>query len=218
MLTIEELDDSVRKVFSESRVKSVETVYEHVDGQMDTLKLIFVIHQLQTREFPVMLTKLIFKVDSMKISLKENSLSYLYDINCKYRQMFFKGEEDLQKKLRKIIKDRMFGPNLLAMSEFMNGPATQINEELKKSGTVDHTVFNVKYDPKVEVLPCESQSFDFTIDVNNAYKVEMNIRKNNKNDFTYNFEMNGKYIKKEVHNLQNIAKVAAETIKNNLQV
>jgi len=218
MLTIEELDDCVKQIFSNNRVKSVDTVYEQIEGKMDILKLVFVIHNLQTKSAPIILTKIIFKVDSMKISLKENSFSYLYDMNCKYRQMFFRTSEELKGKLRKVIKDNLFGPNLLGLSEFMSGPATKINEELKKISAIEHTVFNVKYDPKVEILPCESQSFDFTIDVNNAYKLEMNIRKNKEKDFTYTFELNGKYIKKDVHNLQNIAKIVAEIIKNNLEV
>jgi len=217
MLTIESVDSCIKDVFKGVKMRSVETLYEKIDGKTDALKLVFVLHQIELGAQPIILTKFVFKTDVMKVMLVEDSFTYLYDINCKYKQMFFRSEEELKMKLKTIVKKALFGPNVQALSSFMAGPATQINAELKKIGAVEHTVFNVKYDPKIAVLPCESQSFDFLINVNNAYDVQMNLRKIGGNDFAYTFEINKEYIKKDVHNLQNIAGVVAGVLKTNLQ-
>jgi hypothetical protein len=217
MLAIEAVDRCIKNVFKGVKMRSIETLYEKIDGKSDALKLVFVLHQIDLGKQPIILTKFVFKTDVMKISLIEDSFTYLYDINCQYKQMFFRSEEELTMKLKTIVKKALFGPNVQALSSFMAGPATQINAELKKIRAIEHTVFNVKYDPKIAVLPCESQSFDFVINVNNAYDVEMNLRKIKGNDFTYTFEINKEYIKKDVHNLENIAGVVAGVLKTNLQ-
>ena len=218
MLTIEAVDSCIKSVFKGVKMRSIETLYEKIDGKSDALKLIFVLHQIDLGPTPIIMTKIVFKTDTMKIMLVEDSFTYLYDINCQYKQIYFKNEEELAKKLKVILKKVLFGPNVQALSQFMAGPATQINSELKKMGAVEHTVFNVKYDPKIAVLPCESQSFDFIVNVNNAYDVEMNLRKNGGSNFTYSFKINGEYIKKDSHNLQNIAGVVANVLKTNLKV
>lgn len=217
MLTVESVDSCIKEVFKGVKMRSIETLYERIEGSSDSLKLVVVMHQIDLGEQPIILTKFVFKTDVMKLMLAENSFTYLYDINCQYKQIYFRSEEELKAKLKTIVKKGLFGPNVRALSSFMAGPATQINTELKKIGALDHTVFNVKYDPKVEVVPCESQSFDFLINVNNAYDVQMNLRKIKGNDFTYTFEINKEYIKKDVHNLQNIAGVVANILKTNLQ-
>ena len=217
MITIESVDNCIKEVFKGVKMRSIETLYEKIEGSPDTLKLVIVLHQIEIGQQPIIMTKFVFKTDVMKVMLKENSFTYLYDINCKYKQIFFRNEDELRSKLKVIIKKALFGKNVQALSSFLAGPATQINMELKKSGATDQTVFNVKYDPKIAVLPCESQSFDFVINVNNAYDVQMNLRKLGGDDFSYTFEINKEYIKKDVHNLGNIAGVVATILKNNLQ-
>ena len=213
-MQVSDLDAILKNIFKNVKSRDVDVIYEKSDNA-DFYKLIYVLQMPQIGDVPILMTKFIFKIDLMKITVTDMSFSYLYDMNCQYRMFNFKNSEDLESKVLKVFKKKIFGPNILELSKFMLSPATFINEELKKiSG--QHTVFNVKYDPKVSVMPCEAQSFDFSMDVDNAYNVELNIRKNNNQSYTYTFEINGEYIRKDVNYLQNIAAVVADTLKTNL--
>lgn len=215
-MQVSDLDAILKNIFKDVKSRDVDVVYEKSDNA-DFYKLIYVLHLPQIGEIPILMTKFIFKVDLMKLMVLDDTFSYLYDMNCQYRMFNFKDDVDLESKVLKIFKKKLFGANILEISKFMLSPATFINEELKKI-SAQHTVFNVKYDPKISVMPCEAQSFDFSMDVDNAYKVDLNIRKNTNQSYTYTFEINGEYIRKDVNYLQNISALIASTLKNNLLI
>lgn len=215
-LTVEEVVNIIEEIFSGSKVRALDNVYEKPEGSFDYLKLVLAIHQLNYKKLSLLHTKFMFKTDIHKVMLLENSFSYLYDMNCQYKMLNFKNTEDLKKKIEFILDNEKFGKNILALSKFMQAPASTINEYYRSKKITNLSIFNVKYDPKVNIVPCEAQSFDFEFDVNNSNIVKLNIKKDRVNSFEYIFNIDEKYIKVDAHDLSDLIPTIAETIKNNI--
>lgn len=215
-LTIEQVSNVIKDIFYDSKVRVIDNVYEKPEGSFDYLKLVIVLHQLNYKKLSLLHTKFIFKTDIHKVMLLDNSFSYLYDMNCQYKMLNFKDENDLRSKIEYVLDNKRFGNNILALSNFMKAPASTINEYYRNKNVTNVSIFNVKYDPKVNILPCEAQSFDFELDVNNASTIKLNIKKDGSNSFSYVFNIDGKYIKIDAHDLSDLITTIAETIKNNI--
>lgn len=177
-IRISEIESLFKEIFEEEegKVSSVETIYEKMDDEK-FLKLIISIHNLSMGDTLIIHTKFIFKVDSGKHYITDNSFLYLYDINCVYHKVDFDNVIDLKSKLENVIESNNFGMDLQILSDFIESPAMFLNYYLKRSKITDYSVFNVKYEPKFKTTPCDQVTFDFDINVNNSYNIFLSIRK-----------------------------------------
>jgi hypothetical protein len=48
---------------------------------------------------------------------------------------------------------------------------------MRRAKITDYSIFDVKYEPKFKTTPCDKTTFDFEIDVNNNYKIDVSIYK-----------------------------------------
>jgi len=214
-ITIKEIESSIKKVFSDAEVLKTDSVYETIDDS-DNLKLIIFINKMFQKDVSVLYTKLIFVVNSGKIKLINNSFLYLYDINCNYSNIDFTDTEDFEKKLKNIIKHEKFGNDLKTLSKFVENPAFSINEWFKKNFVNELSITNVKYDPKMFIMPCKSLFFSFTITVNNI-DVEFSIKKENSQTYIFTFQINDETINIEKPNLKTLISTIGTTLKNKLK-
>jgi hypothetical protein len=214
-ISIKEIERSIKNVFSGAEVLKTDSVYESIDDS-DNLKLIIFINKLFEKNISVLYTKLIFVVDSKKINLVNNSFLYLYDINCNYSNVDFTDTDDFEKKLKNIIKNEKFGTDLKILSKFIEYPAFSINEWFKKNLISALSITNVKYDPKIFIMPCKSLFFSFKITVNNI-DIDFTIKKENNETYIFTFNINDEIINIEKPNLKTLISTIGTTLKNNLK-
>ena len=89
-MKISEIEQVFKDIFDEEDgvVNTVESIYEiSVDEKF--YKLVISVHGLSTQNTSIIHTKFIFKTDLDKRNIIDNSLIYLYDINCIYHKIFF---------------------------------------------------------------------------------------------------------------------------------
>jgi hypothetical protein len=177
-IKISEIENMFKEFFDaeDGKVSSVETVYETPKGE-DFLKLVISLHGLNTENSTIIHTKFIFKVDSGKKNLIENSFIYLYDINCIYHKIEFDNVIDLKEKIEDIINSGDFGEDIQILSDFIEAPAMFLNYYMKRAKITDYSVFDVEYSPKFKTTPCDQTTFDFKININNNYDIELSIWK-----------------------------------------
>ena len=177
-IKISEIESVIRDIFDEEKglVSSVETLYETPKGE-DFLKLVISLHGLNTEDATIIHTKFIFKVDSGKRHLIDNSFIYLYDINCVYHKIEFSNIIDLKEKIKDVIDSNDFGEDIQILSDFIEAPALFLNYYLKRAKITDYSVFEVDYEPKFKTHPCDKTTFDFKININNNYDIELSIWK-----------------------------------------
>lgn len=177
-IKISEIENMFKEVFNEEKglVASVETLYETPKGE-DFLKLVISLHGLNTEDATIIHTKFIFKVDSGKRHLIDNSFIYLYDINCVYHKIEFDNVIDLQEKIEDITQSNDFGEDIQILSDFIEAPAMFLNYYMRRSKITDYSIFDVEYEPKFKTTPCDKVTFDFKININNNYHMEMSIHK-----------------------------------------
>lgn len=177
-IKISEIENMFKEVFSEEdgKVSTVETVYE-TPKDADFLKLVISLQGLSTENATIIHTKFIFKVDTDKRNLTENSFIYLYDINCVYHKIEFDNIIDLQEKIEDVVDSNDFGEDIQILSDFIEAPAMFLNYYMKRAKITDYSVFDVEYSPKFKTTPCDQTTFDFKININNNYKIELSIWK-----------------------------------------
>ena len=177
-MRISEVESIFRDIFSEEEgvVRSVETVYEAPEEQ-DFLKLVISIHGLVTEDNTIIHTKFIFKTDLDKRNVIEDSFIYLYDINCVYHKIEFKNALDMEEKVQDIIQSKDFGEDLQILSDFIEAPAMFLNYYMRRHKITDYSIFDVEYQPKFKTTPCDKTTFDFKININNQYDVDLSIQK-----------------------------------------
>jgi len=177
-IKIAEIENMFKEFFDaeDGKVSSVETVYETPKDE-DFLKLVISLHGLNTENSTIIHTKFIFKVDTGKKSLIENSFIYLYDINCIYHKIEFDNVIDLKEKIEDIINSGDFGEDIQILSDFIEAPAMFLNYYMKRAKITDYSVFDVEYSPKFKTTPCHQTTFDFKANINNNYNIELSIWK-----------------------------------------
>jgi len=177
-IKISEIENMFKEVFNEEKglVASVETLYETPKGE-DFLKLVISLHGLNTEDATIIHTKFIFKVDTGKRHLIDDSFIYLYDINCVYHKIEFDNVIDLQEKIEDITQSNDFGEDIQILSDFIEAPAMFLNYYMKRAKITDYSVFEVDYEPKFKTTPCDKTTFDFKININNNYDIELSIWK-----------------------------------------
>lgn len=193
-IKISEVEEIFKEVFQEEEgvVTSVETLYEKPKTKDSFLKLVISIHGLSTDDSNIIHTKFIFKTDLEKREIIEKEFIYLYDINCVYHKVEFDNTIDLKEKVECIIDTNNFGEDLIILSDFIEAPAMFLNYYMKRANIEDYSIFDVEYEPKFKTTPCADTTFDFKININNNYNVELSIYKVDREDDEdvdhYNFQ------------------------------
>ena len=182
-IKISEIEQTFKDIFEEEEgiVTSVETVYE-MSPDEEFYKLVISIHGLSAQDVSIIHTKFIFKTDLDKKEIIENSFIYLYDINCVYHKMEFRNVIDLKDKIEDIIESNDFGEDLKILSDFIEAPAMFLNYYMRRAKITDYSIFDVEYEPKFKTTPCDKTTFDFKVNINNNYNMELSIRKVDRSD------------------------------------
>jgi len=209
-IKISEIEEVFKDVFEEEdgMVNTVETVYE-MSNKQDFLKLVISIHGLTTEDTSIIHTKFIFKTDLEKRNIIDNSFIYLYDINCVYHKIEFSTIIDLKKKIEDIVESKSFGEDLQILSDFIEAPAMFLNYYMKRANITDYSIFDVEYEPKFKTTPCDKTTFDFKININDNYHMDLSIskidadEKDEKDTYRYQFRF-----------MDEIETVEADTLKN----
>ena len=177
-IRIAEIEKTFKEIFDEEegKVSSVETVYEESENK-DYYKLVISIHNLSIKETLIIHTKFIFKTDKHKHFVTDESFIYLYDINCVYHKVDFDNVVDLKSKIENIVESNNFGIDIQILSDFIEAPAMFLNYYMKRSNITNYSIFDVKYDPKFKTTPCDQVTFDFDININNNYTINLSIKK-----------------------------------------
>jgi hypothetical protein len=210
-MRISEVESVFRDIFSEEEgvVRSVETVYETPE-EGDFLKLIISIHGLVTEDSTIIHTKFIFKTDLEKRNVIEDSFIYLYDINCVYHKIEFKNIIDMEEKVQDIIQSKDFGEDLQILSDFIEAPAMFLNYYMRRQKITDYSIFDVEYQPKFKTTPCDETTFDFKININNQYDMELSIQKIDRTEdeeidtYKFQFRFMDEIVTEETDTLQNV--------------
>ena len=178
MIRIAEIEQTFKDIFEkeEGLVQSVDTVYE-LSNDEEFYKLVISIHGLSIEDTLIIHTKFIFKTDLEKRNLIDNSFIYLYDINCNYRKTDFRNIVDLKTKIEGIIQSNDFGEDIQILSDFIEAPAMFLNHYMRRAKITEYSIFDVIYEPKFKTAPCDAITFDFEININNNYKIEVSIYK-----------------------------------------
>lgn len=178
-MRIDELEELVREIFESenSVVSSVKTVKEKEENYT---KIVISIHGLIIDEFSTIHTKFIFYSEDL-IDI-DNNFRYLYDINCEYHLVEFIDKEDLKNKIINIFKTNNFGEDIRTLSDFIGAPAMFLNYYLKKNNITDYSVFDVEYTPKFKIVPCSAITFDFKINIDDNYELEISLKKSKDDD------------------------------------
>jgi hypothetical protein len=177
-IKISEIEQAFKDIFEEEGgvVNTVESIYEmSLDEKF--YKLVISIHGLSTQDTSIIHTKFIFKTDLDKRNIIDNSFIYLYDINCVYHKMEFTNIIDMKKKIEDIIESKSFGEDLQILSDFIEAPAMFLNYYMRRDKITDYSIFDVEYEPKFKTTPCDKVTFDFKININNNYHMELSIHK-----------------------------------------
>ena len=178
MIRIAEIEQTFKDIFEEEEglVQSIETIYELSENE-EFYKLVISIHGLAIEDTLIIHTKFIFKVDTNKRNLIDNSLIYLYDINCNYHKLDFRNIVDMKNKIEDIMESNDFGEDIQILSDFIEAPAMFLNYYMRRAKITEYSIFDVKYEPKFKTTPCDKTTFDFEVDVNNNYKFDVSIYK-----------------------------------------
>jgi len=177
-IKISEIEQVFKDVFvaEEGVVNTVESVYE-MSRDEEFYKLVISIHGLSTQDTSIIHTKFIFKTDLDKRNIIDNSFIYLYDINCIYHKIEFTNVVDMKKKIEDVIESKNFGEDLQILSDFIEAPAMFLNYYMRRDDITDYSIFDVEYEPKFKTTPCDKTTFDFNININNNYDMELSIHK-----------------------------------------
>jgi hypothetical protein len=211
MIRIAEIEQTFKDIFGEEGlVQSIETVYELSENE-EFYKLVISIHGLSVEDTLIIHTKFIFKVDTDKRNIIDNSFIYLYDINCNYHKVDFRNIVDLKNKIEDILESNDFGEDIQILSDFIEAPAMFLNYYMRRAKITEYSIFDVKYEPKFKTTACDKTTFDFEVDVNNNYKFNISIYKidrpsdDEENDtYRYQFKFMDDMETVEVDSLRNI--------------
>lgn len=215
IVSLLDVENSLKGVFLDTKVSSVSTVYEE-DDKTKQLKLIMTVNNLFYDKTDILHTKFIFIVDDKKRKLLENKFFYLYDINCNFKEVNFDDTEDLDRKLNKIVNDRDFGEDIKNLSDINITLATDVNNWLKENGVETLSIYTITYSPIVDNIPCESLSFKFDMNIDDERNVELRIKKINDKKYNYTFKEGDWFYDVEITDIKGTVQTIGETIKNHI--
>lgn len=215
-ILISDLVNAINNSFDSTKVISVDSVYEKIDDSED-LKLVIFLNRVLYDDINIIYTKLIFIVDQDKYKLTKNYFTYLYDINCEYLRVDFDDLDDFKTKIQDIFKKNKFGENIKILSEFIKSPAVLVNEWLNENDVSDISVTGLKYEPKVNIIPCKSLFFSFVINLSNEQTIELEISKKKEDFYVFKFKILDEYETVEQKDLTNLVQTVSETLKNKIK-
>lgn len=216
MLTLKQVDDSIRDIFSSDLVKSVESVYQKTK---EGFLLVISIHALEMEDTIVLHTKFIFPVNSEKTGLTDNSFNYLCNLGCGYKHIEFEDDiEDLKSNINNILDNNDFDEELRDLSDFLSqSPDSRINNFFHSKDIENISCHEVRYNPKFKMKPCEDSSYDFTLNINNSDEVDISIEREDKYKIESRFKLTIKLndIKSVyIDSMNNIGETIAQEIIN----
>lgn len=177
-MSIAEIEQTFKDIFEEEEglIRSIDTVYELSDNE-EFYRLVISLHGLSVEDTIIIHTKFIFRTDLDKREIIDRSFIYLYDINCIYHKMEFNNILDLNEKVKNIVETNNFGEDIKILSDFIEAPSMFLNYYMRRHKITDYSIFDVKYDPKFKTTPCDKTTFDFDININNNYDIELSVKK-----------------------------------------
>lgn len=215
-ILISDLVNKIKKIFDSTKVLSVDTVYEKIDGNSD-LMLVLTMNKFLYDNVNVIFTKFIFTCDKDKVKLTKNSFTYLFDINCEYVRINFNDIEDFGEKVKEIFEKNKFGDDIKILSKFIKSPSTLINTWFKENNISDLSVINVDLD-KIPVLPCEELFFSFNIDLSNNQTVNFKLNKISNNEYNFKFKIFDNIYENKESNLNRLVTVIGDSLKNKIKM
>lgn len=214
-ITVENIVNTIKTIFDDTKLSSIETIYEKIDNSTD-LKLILFFHNVFYDKTNIIYTKLIFIVNNNKTVIENNSFMYLYDINCEYKKVEFDSIENFKSKIRNVFDDRKFGKQIIALSDFIKNPTTLINKWLSDNGVVDKSLIGFKYEPKITIMPCKSLFFNFDMNLNDKFDLNLIILKENSGQYDLIFKINGKEHDIKINSLNQLVQEIGSFIKHKI--
>lgn len=214
-ITVENIVNTIKTIFDDTKLSSIETIYEKIDNSTD-LKLILFFHNVFYDKTNIIYTKLIFTVNNNKTVIENNSFMYLYDINCEYKKVEFDSIENFKSKIRNVFDDRKFGKQIIALSDFIKNPTTLINKWLSDNGVVDKSLIGFKYEPKITIMPCKSLFFNFDMNLNDKFDLNLIILKENSGQYDLIFKINGKEHDIKINSLNQLVQEIGSFIKHKI--
>jgi hypothetical protein len=182
-IRIAEIQQIFKDIFIEEEglVKSVESIYE-MSSDEDYYKFVISLHGISIEDTSIIHTKFIFKTNLERSEILENSFLYLYGINCIYHKINFENIMDMKEKILGIIESNNFSEDTKIISDFIEAPSMFLNYYMRRAKITDYSIFEVQYDPKFKTTPCDKVTFDFKININNNYNMELSIHKIDRSD------------------------------------
>lgn len=214
-ITVENIVNTIKTIFDDTKLSSIETIYEKIDNSTD-LKLILFFHNVFYDKTNIIYTKLIFTVNNNKTVIENNSFMYLYDINCEYKKVEFDSIENFKSKIRNVFDNRKFGKQIIALSDFIKNPTTLINKWLSDNDVVDKSLIGFKYEPKITIMPCKSLFFNFDMNLNDKFDLNLIILKENSGQYDLIFKINGKEHDIKINSLNQLVQEIGSFIKHKI--
>jgi hypothetical protein len=215
-ILIGDLVSKIKQTFDSTKVLSVESVYEK-NSASDEYKLVISLNKVLYDDINVIYTKLLFMTDANKTKLTKNYFTYLYDINCQYVRVEFNSLDNFASKLTDIFNNNKFGDNIKILSKFVKSPSTLINTWFEDNNISDISVVNVK-EEKINIMPCKSLFFDFTIDLNNNQSVKLKITKEKDDEYIFSFDIFGDKHEVKQSGLDNLVETIGDNLKNKIKM
>lgn len=215
-ILIGDLVNKIKQIFDSTKVQSVNTVYEKINGSND-LRLVISMDKVLYDDVNIIYTKIIFTTNSDKTKLTKNYFTYLFDINCEYVRVEFNDLNDITNKITNILKQNKFGENIKILSDFIKSPSTLINKWFELNKVTDISVINVD-EKEISIVPCKSLDFNFNIAINNNQNVDLTISKENDNDYLYKFNIFNNIYEDRESTLKNLVETIGTNLKNNIKI
>jgi hypothetical protein len=215
-ILIGDLVGKIKQTFDSTKVLSVESVYEK-NSTSDEYKLVISMNKILYDDVNVIYSKLLFITDINKTKLIKNYFTYLYDINCQYVRVEFNSLNNFASKLTDIFNNNKFGDNIKILSKFVKSPSTLINTWFDDNNILDLSVVNVK-EEKIDIMPCKSLFFDFTIDLNNNQSVKLKITKEKDDEYIFTFDILGDKHEVKQSGLDKLVETIGDNLKNKVKV
>jgi hypothetical protein len=211
IISLSDIENIIKNIFSETKVSSVSTLYEQEDN---INKLIITINNLFYEETNIIHTKFIFYTDKKKRKLSDNYLHYHYDINCNYKKIDFLDLTELEEKLNDVIDNRKFGKDLKILSDLSITLATDVNKRLSENNITNISIYTITYVPIVDAVPCDSLTFRFDINIDDTRFIKMIVKKIDKDEYKITFNENDWFEDIKIGSLKAIPQTITEMIKN----
>lgn len=209
-----ELNKVIKKIFDDTKVSAVNTTYEKNDD--NGFKLIITLNNMYYDKTNVIHTKLIFYVNKEKSKLVDNYFHYLYDLNCKFRKISFTDIEDFERKVNDIFDNRKFGRDIKILSDLSIQLTSMVNKWLSENDVNTISLYNINYNPIVDVVPCDSMSFNFDINLDDIRFIKLIIKKISDDEFKLSFNENEWFKDITIDSLKAIPQTIGEIVKNHI--